>query len=67
MARDVNRYESVLLDKMIELRKDDITDGCADREGTIITLLDCIVDFREQPGGTPVEDGCGALVDKGAK
>lgn len=67
MARDVNKYESVLLDKMVELRKDDIMDGCADREGTIITLLDCIVGFREPPNELAVEDGFGAMADKGAK
>ena len=57
----MNRYEKVLLDKMVELRKDDIADGCADREGTIITLLDCIIGFREPPTGITVEEGYGAM------
>ena len=57
----MNHYEKVVLDKMVELRKDDIADECADREGTIITLLDCIIGFREPPKEIPVEDGYGAM------
>ena len=59
----MNHYEKVLLDKMVELRKGDMMDGCADREGAIITLLDCIVEFREPPKGMAVEEGFGALVN----
>lgn len=71
MARDVNRYESIVLDKMVTIRS--LMRTCKDERqldayfDTIATLLDCIVDFREPPGGTPVEDGFGAMVDKEAK
>ena len=69
MARDVTFHESVLLGKMVDygrmLRK---VRGNDEREDIIIDLilllLDCIVDFRDGPQSTPVEDGCGAMVVK---
>ena len=67
MARDVNRYESIVLDKMADIWREGRTAGMADQKQaveSVLVLLDCIVDFREPPGGTPVEDGCGAMVGK---
>lgn len=71
MARDVNRYESVLLNKMVgfALANRYLTvdnEAVRERERQILLLLDCIVDFRNPPESVAVEDGCGAMVDKGA-
>ena len=51
----MNRYESVLLDKMVEIRRNGDPDQAA------LLLLDCIVDFREPPKGLEVTDGYGAM------
>ena len=72
MARDVNRYESIVLDKMVALAQANrylSVDNHAEEENKrqILLLLDCIVDFRNPPESMAVEDGCGAMVDKGAK
>lgn len=69
----MNRYESILLDKMVELRNEEnnIAGGVNDtdvvaemvalREQQAL-LLDCICAFREPPRGVPVEEGHGAMV-----
>ena len=69
----MNRYESVLLDKIVDVW---VTHGHAvesmnersvtECEYAIANLLDCIVDFREPPKSLAVEDGHGVLV-KGEK
>lgn len=38
-----------------------------DFERVLWPLFRCIKRFRAEPQGTPVEDGFGAMVDKGAK
>jgi len=58
MARDVNRYESILLDRMVKIRNDSVTDAAVKQ---IILLLDCICDFRDPPEGLAVEDGFGVM------
>ena len=60
MARDVNYYESILLDKMVDIRNSSPSDA-ANRQ--ILLLLDCICDFREPPRALDVDEGYGALVD----
>ena len=71
----MNRYESVILDKMVELRKEenDLASGVHGNDvavemsligAEIMLLLDCIVDFRNPPVSLAVEDGCGAMVGK---
>ena len=70
MARDVNRYESIVLDKMSDIWREGRVAGMADQKQAVenvLVLLDCIVDFRNPPCEIAVDDGCGALVDKGAK
>lgn len=67
MARDVNRYESIVLDKMADIWRDGRNAGMSDQKQaveSVLVLLDCIVDFREPLCGTPVEDGFGAMVGK---
>ena len=62
----MNRYEAILLDKMVDIWRDnrdawdDRLDGAANK---VFLLLDCICDFREPPRALDVEDGYGALVD----
>ena len=67
----MNRYESILLDKIVVLnklnKKADIDDSFGSRAYALGVLIDCITEFREPPKATPVEDGSGAMVDKGAK
>lgn len=66
----MNRYESIVLEKMADIWRDGRNAGMSDQKQAVeivLALLDCIVDFREQPGGTPVEDGCGAMAGKEAK
>ena len=67
MAHYVNRYESVLLDKMLEIKKgldgDVLTDSAMrDAASRIFMLLDCIDEFREPLGELAIEDGYGAMV-----
>ncbi len=67
MARDVNRYESIVLDKMADIWREGRTAGMADQKQaveSVLVLLDCIVDFREPPGEIAVDDGFGAMVGK---
>lgn len=63
----MNRYESILLDKMVDVwrehRAAESTREKGECEHTVSSLLDCICDFREPPRGTPLEEGCGVLVD----
>ena len=54
----MNRYESVLLDKMIDIRNSSPSDA-ANRQ--ILVLLDCICEFREPPREIQVEEGYGAM------
>ena len=70
----MNRYESILLDKMVELNAERLAMRTNEKEWTalmservndILLLLDCICEWRN-PQTTPVEDGCGAMV-KGEK
>ena len=62
----MNRYESILLDKMVALNKHNkmtgVDDGFCCRAYAVGVLIDCITEFREPPKETPVEDGCGAMV-----
>lgn len=67
MARDVNKHESVLLDKMADIWRDGRDAGMADQKQAVeivLALLDCIVDFREPPSELAVEDGFGAMVQE---
>lgn len=67
MARDVNRYESIVLDKMADIWREGREAGMADQKQaveSVLVLLDCIVDFREPMRELAVEDGCGAMVGK---
>lgn len=67
MARDVNKYESIVLDKMADIWRDGRNAGMSDQKQaveSVLALLDCIVDFREPPCGTPVEDGYGAMAQE---
>ena len=57
----MNRYEAILLDKMVDIRNSSPSDA-ANRQ--ILVLLDCICDFREPPRALDVEDGYGAMVDE---
>ena len=65
----MNRYEAVLVDKMVDLRKtmNMAADGgkldvAAQAQACVFSLLDCIADFREPPTSEPLESGCGRLV-----
>ena len=69
----MNRYESILLDKMVDIRNrhlDSVTAHGFDAEqyekatAKVLLLLDCICDFREPPRSLDVEDGYGAMVDE---
>ena len=63
----MNRYESLVLDKMVELRKMSLFYTSAEMapyNDKILLLLDCIVDFREPPKTVAVEDGFGVMVGK---
>lgn len=78
MARDVTFQESILLDEMLA-QYDVFEAACGKTEdefyiaasntamASVMLLLGCIKKFRMGPQPTPVEDGCGAMVDKGAK
>jgi hypothetical protein len=62
----VNRYEAVILDKMVEIWNEGRTAGTTRQQmamDNLIVLLDCICDFREPPRALDVADGYGALVD----
>lgn len=56
----MNRYESILLDRMVHIRNNSVGDAACKQ---IILLLDCICDFREPPRSLDVADGYGAMVD----
>ena len=67
----MNRYEAILLDKMVDINnklRDNIVNGRgggAEDERNIrdiLLLLDCICDFREPPRALDVADGYGAMV-----
>lgn len=65
MSRDVNRYESIVFDKMADIWRDGRNAGMSDQKQaveSVLVLLDCIVDFRNPPESLAVEDGCGAMV-----
>ena len=67
MARDVNKYESIVLDKMADIWRDGRNAGMSDQKQaveSVLALLDCIVDFREPPESVAVEDGFGAMAGK---
>ena len=66
----MNRYESVLLDKMVELNNERLemrTNAkewaalMSERVNDILLLLDCICEWRN-PTSEPLESGCGKLV-----
>ena len=57
----MNRYESIILDKMVEIRNGGSEAGIADAVGDILLLLDCICEFREPPREIQVEEGYGAM------
>ena len=57
----MNRYESILLDKMVDIRNSSPSDA-ANRQ--ILVLLDCVCEFREPPRALDVADGYGAMVDE---
>ena len=60
----MNRYEGVLLDRMVNLakaRRDADTGVRDDIDNAVTLLLDCIVDFREPPREAALEDGCGVM------
>ena len=57
----MNRYESVILDKMVDIRQGDYDGNHEDGVRAVLLLLDCICDFREPPRALDVEDGYGAL------
>ena len=67
----MNRYEAIILDKLVALS--DAHAATSDLEMlnriefATYVLLDCISMFRAPIRETSVEDGCGAMVDKGAK
>ena len=69
----MNRYESILLDKMVDINNKFRDDIAANGFSTIafeaacaklLLLLDCICDFREPPRALDVADGYGAMVDE---
>ena len=62
----MNRCEKVMLDRMADMRYT-MTHANADYLDEILLLLDCVVEWRYPPESLAVEDGCGAMVDKGAK
>lgn len=61
----MNRYESIILDKMVEIRRKwravAEPGPKGDLEYTLGTLLDCIIEFREPPRALDVGEGYGAL------
>lgn len=71
MARDVNRYESIILDKLVALSDAHAATRDIEMlnriEFATFVLLDCVSMFREPPCEIAVEDGFGAMVDKEAK
>ena len=68
----MNRYENVLLEKMVELHEfaedassqPEIQNKCT---FAIHVLLDCVKGFREPPKGLSLEDGFGAMVAEGGE
>lgn len=65
MAKDVNKYESVVLEKMVDIWREGRTAGMSEQKqavDNVLVLLDCIVDFREPPSELAIEDGYGAMV-----
>lgn len=70
----MNRYESIILDKMVDYRIDmreatmnnDIgqyTNDVQTMNNDILLLLDCICEFREPPKSLDVSDGYGAMCE----
>lgn len=60
----MNRYEAVILDKMVEIWNEGRTAGATRQQmamDNLIVLLECICDFREPPRGLDVADGYGAM------
>ena len=69
----MNRYESILLDKMVDIERTRLALGennvlpAQDKQANdefvsdVLLLLDCICDFREPPRALDVADGYGAL------
>ena len=57
----MNRYESILLDKIVYLKKAYSEERVQAYLDEILLLLDCIIEFRA-PRELPVEEGCGAMV-----
>lgn len=73
----MNRYESIILDKMVDCRIDmreatrnnDIGQYANDvrtMNNDILLLLDCICDFREPTESLDVSEGYGAMCEGGA-
>lgn len=64
----MNRYESVLLDRMVALYKAKCfiaVDNHAEKEcdEQIMLLLGCIAEFREPPKSLDVSEGYGAMCE----
>lgn len=57
----MNRYEAILLDKMVELKLAYNEERAVHYVDEILVLLDCICDFREPPRSLDVGDGYGAM------
>ena len=60
----MNRYEAILLDKMVDIRQGDYDGNYENGVRAVLLLLDCICDFREPPRALDVADGYGAMVDE---
>lgn len=69
----MNRYESIILDKMVDYRIDmreatrnndvgQYTNDVQTMNNDILLLLDCICEFRAPVEELAIEDGCGKLV-----
>ena len=67
----MNGYESIILDKLVSLSNAHAATHDIEMlnriEFATFVLLDCVSMFREPTCELAVEDGCGAMVDKGAK
>lgn len=57
----MNRYEAVLLDKMLDIRAGGFDGDMEEAHRAIMLLLDCIAGFREPPRAIAVDEGYGAL------
>ena len=63
----MNRYEAIVVDVMVDIREGNYHGSIEDAKGELWMLTELIRRFRAPICELPVEDGCGAMVDKGAK